>query len=973
MPAHIDSPVLASEKEQNLLRAAYIRHLNLSVDAQKKLLNSSSKSSDTHFVALHHFHPSIVLSFAKNFRKKNPVPTTVRKDDVELLNMALREEDRVTDNEGNPTDYYYFAPSYSTNQAKEDVKQLVRSSRDQIEQRSSVILERSASTASLSSLLSGSTPTTATTTTTTTPTWSGDDTDSLASSLSESTRSLLAPTPPPTTTTTTTTTRPRSGSELFHAQSPLRQGEMERKPVVERTSSSSSSSTTTTTTTATTKRPVVQMDPPGSTALDAVRPLVEPQEDFVVVTADEAVDTTNPKVPRDTKNDDNDDDDDDVDHNDNTQIGIQLSYELPSRQADDDDDDDDERADEIVVLESQDQQDSSSVDSATQLLQETLSGEAFQKDNHPSSVMVVQPSEETLSSVPMEAIANSGKTENKAQMPETTEPIDTNEGSSPPVAEPKPATLVSREIEIDTVQPETQAVLSRDPALVQEGNVTAAEEVKVHNDKQDETPVADLSRESTLGEGKDSNIEESELLKDEQDAAPAEPGSSEQTIAESEGIPSKETMDVDKTDAMPVELDHTDEALLTSNDGGVSPDSSESKVNDEVGADEGVGLPRGVDILTNDLVNDEKKDENVVEDLTMPHVPKSTALEVGQTPEKENATLAEKEATQALVENSSANTPVGQSDGTTIKISPSGTVKQRDEELSTNEMVESVKDIVDEDAFETEQVAQVSPDEGSADTGDTSLTSTVSGSSQSSEQPKLVGILKRSRSKSVSWDEEGIAEYTALTPAAEMAMKAKKEKEAAAASVKLSTQSKQRTVPVVPFVKTKPTPLKPVVRESTRKPMRAANLKAFVRLDASGYSKTTRSVQTMNTTAAVREQVSPTVLPSRKSSLAKLHGSPANGGNSPRPSVNKEVAGSEESPSSSFYDNVLHDLPILVCRRIVCFFLHLVVRQGSLQLREGDSLVQFGDALDTKPVTMKILNPWFFVKAAFEHDIGLAR
>jgi cyclopropane-fatty-acyl-phospholipid synthase len=49
-----------------------------------------------------------------------------------------------------------------------------------------------------------------------------------------------------------------------------------------------------------------------------------------------------------------------------------------------------------------------------------------------------------------------------------------------------------------------------------------------------------------------------------------------------------------------------------------------------------------------------------------------------------------------------------------------------------------------------------------------------------------------------------------------------------------------------------------------------------------------------------------------------------------------------------------------------------------LELKFNDgSIVKFGDGsvcgCDASPVTLRVFNPWFFVKTALEYDVGLAR
>jgi cyclopropane-fatty-acyl-phospholipid synthase len=80
----------------------------------------------------------------------------------------------------------------------------------------------------------------------------------------------------------------------------------------------------------------------------------------------------------------------------------------------------------------------------------------------------------------------------------------------------------------------------------------------------------------------------------------------------------------------------------------------------------------------------------------------------------------------------------------------------------------------------------------------------------------------------------------------------------------------------------------------------------------------------------------------------------------------------------SAYKKLTHDLPIAICKRFIYYFLNQAVKHGTLRLKFNDgSTVSFGDGTpcgsDSSPVTLRIFDPWFFVKTAFEYDLGLAR
>ena len=78
------------------------------------------------------------------------------------------------------------------------------------------------------------------------------------------------------------------------------------------------------------------------------------------------------------------------------------------------------------------------------------------------------------------------------------------------------------------------------------------------------------------------------------------------------------------------------------------------------------------------------------------------------------------------------------------------------------------------------------------------------------------------------------------------------------------------------------------------------------------------------------------------------------------------------------HKSLAYDLPIAICKRFVIYFLDKAIKKGMLQLKFNDgSIVKFGDGslcgCDASPVTLRVFNPWFFVKTALEYDVGLAR
>lgn len=77
-------------------------------------------------------------------------------------------------------------------------------------------------------------------------------------------------------------------------------------------------------------------------------------------------------------------------------------------------------------------------------------------------------------------------------------------------------------------------------------------------------------------------------------------------------------------------------------------------------------------------------------------------------------------------------------------------------------------------------------------------------------------------------------------------------------------------------------------------------------------------------------------------------------------------------------ETICRDLPVSVCRRFIYYFLEQAVQIGTLRLKFNDgSIKSFGDGspcgCDSSAVTLRIFDPWFFVKTAFEYDMGLAR
>lgn len=81
----------------------------------------------------------------------------------------------------------------------------------------------------------------------------------------------------------------------------------------------------------------------------------------------------------------------------------------------------------------------------------------------------------------------------------------------------------------------------------------------------------------------------------------------------------------------------------------------------------------------------------------------------------------------------------------------------------------------------------------------------------------------------------------------------------------------------------------------------------------------------------------------------------------------------------STYQKITYDIPVYVCKRFIYYFLNHAIQKGSLQLKYNDGTIDtFGDTTpcslsDNHPVTIRVFEPWFFVKTAFQYDLGLAR
>ena len=98
------------------------------------------------------------------------------------------------------------------------------------------------------------------------------------------------------------------------------------------------------------------------------------------------------------------------------------------------------------------------------------------------------------------------------------------------------------------------------------------------------------------------------------------------------------------------------------------------------------------------------------------------------------------------------------------------------------------------------------------------------------------------------------------------------------------------------------------------------------------------------------------------------------------PPSSESIIGKTLNLASSAYQLVSRDLPVAICRRFIFSFLRGAVTRGLLTLKLNDgTTVSFGDGkkcshyTDSSPVTIRVFDDWFFVKAALEYDLGMAR
>ena len=114
---------------RNNLRAAYLRHLS---KGNSNFDISEFESTKRRYVALHHFHPTVVRAFYENpltSAQKHKVPISITEHEMQELGMDYDEKDKILSMTGKPTGGYYFVPSYQHERAHQDLKELIHAER----------------------------------------------------------------------------------------------------------------------------------------------------------------------------------------------------------------------------------------------------------------------------------------------------------------------------------------------------------------------------------------------------------------------------------------------------------------------------------------------------------------------------------------------------------------------------------------------------------------------------------------------------------------------------------------------------------------------------------------------------------------------------------------------------------------------------------------------------------------------------
>lgn len=95
--------------ESNRLREALLKHI---------LPHNQLPTSNSMFIANHHFHPKLVEQYSRGI--KCTLPVSIPQE--EALEYKLDLEDQVLDHEGKPTGHVYVVPNYSFHKAKRHLK-----------------------------------------------------------------------------------------------------------------------------------------------------------------------------------------------------------------------------------------------------------------------------------------------------------------------------------------------------------------------------------------------------------------------------------------------------------------------------------------------------------------------------------------------------------------------------------------------------------------------------------------------------------------------------------------------------------------------------------------------------------------------------------------------------------------------------------------------------------------------------------
>ena len=137
LPRHRRDPPAFKYVFRNNLRQAYLRELlrqnptNEKLKAEMETLESSVPKQ-RRYVALHHFHPTVIRAFYENpltSAQNHKVPISITEHELGELGMECREEDRILSVSGTPTGGYYFTPSYSHKIAHTDLRVLIQAVR----------------------------------------------------------------------------------------------------------------------------------------------------------------------------------------------------------------------------------------------------------------------------------------------------------------------------------------------------------------------------------------------------------------------------------------------------------------------------------------------------------------------------------------------------------------------------------------------------------------------------------------------------------------------------------------------------------------------------------------------------------------------------------------------------------------------------------------------------------------------------